>query len=175
MPAYNPKIPDGPIPGENYTSNTLNYPWHRPPEITDMEKGIEASIKQLSTRNGAFGLLNSLQSGVTIVQAADMFITSGIGKGKWSPDLGILLAGPVARMMEIMAKDAGITYALGLDDDPIPTISVLKKQAEITKPQAEQAGNALVANKDSISSPTDMAPRSGGFMPPPSGPMSAEE
>ena len=159
MPPFDPKIPDGPIPGENFTSDTRNLPWHRPPEVTDIDKGIEASVKQLSTRQGAFGLLNSLQAGVTIVQAADMFITSGIGAGKWSPDLGILLAGPVARMMEIMAKDAGITYAMGLEDDPIPTISVLKKQHDITMPQAQAAGEALTAQQDTIETP-----KSGGFM-----------
>jgi hypothetical protein len=161
MPA-NPKVPNGPIPGENYTSNTRNYPWHRPPEITDVEKGIEAAIKQLSTRTGAFGLLTSLQTGVTIVQAADMLVTSGIGKGKWSPDLAILLAGPVARMMEIMAKDAGITFALGLDDDPIPTAGYLKRKVEITSGVANQAAEALQANADAIKPPVEE--NSMGFM-----------
>lgn len=167
---YDPKIPNGPIPGEQYTSDTRNYPWHRPPEITDLEKGIEASIKQLSTRTGAFGLLTSLQSGVTIVQATDMFITSGIGKGKWAPDLGLLLAGPVARMMEIMAKDAGITYALGLDDDPLPTATYYKKQAKITAEQATGAGDALKANAGAITPPQEEAPpEQKGFMSKPNG------
>lgn len=155
-----PNIPNGPIPGEQYTSNTKNYPWHRPPEITDLDKGIEAAIKQLSTRTGAFGLLTSLQSGVTIVQAADMLVTSGIGKGKWSPDMAILLAGPVARMMEIMAKDAGIEFALGLDEEPLPTYTYYKKKVEITSGVANQAADALQANAGSIKPPTE----SKGFM-----------
>lgn len=153
-------IPNGPIPGEQYTSNTKNYPWHRPPEVTEIDKGIEAAIKQLSTRQGAFGLLTSLQAGVTVVQAADMLVTSGIGKGKWSPDMAILLAGPVARMMEIMAKDAGIEFALGLDDDPLPTYNYYKKKVEITSGVANQAVDALKANAGSIKQPTE----SKGFM-----------
>ena len=32
---------DGPIPGENFTSETKNYPWHRPPEITDYDEALE--------------------------------------------------------------------------------------------------------------------------------------
>lgn len=158
--AINPNIPNGPIPGEQYTSDTRNYPWHRPPDITEIDKGIEAAIKQLSTREGAYGLLTSLQAGVTIVQAADMLVTSGIGKGKWSPDMAILLAGPVARMMEIMAKDAGIQFALGLDDDPIPTMSVFKKKAEVTSGMATNAADALKANAGSIKPPTETK----GFM-----------
>jgi hypothetical protein len=159
-------MPEAPIPGENYTSDTRNYPWHRPPEITDMDKAIEASIKQLSTTTGAYGLLNSLQAGVTIVQAADMFVTSGIGQGKWTPDFAILLAGPVARMMEIMAKDAGIKYSLGLDDLPEKTFNYFKSQAEIkkgvTKDMASSAGQALINSKDSIKQPP--MPEAKGFM-----------
>jgi hypothetical protein len=160
-------MPDGPIPGENYTSDTRNYPWHRPPEITDMDKAIEASIKQLSTTKGAYGLLNSLQAGVTIVQAADMFVTSGIGMGKWTPDFAILLAGPVARMMEIMAKTAGIKYSLGLDGLPEKTLHYYKRQGEIakgvTQDMATQAGTALQESKDTIKQPP--MPEAKGFMP----------
>lgn len=161
-PASNLKF-DGPIPGENYTSNTKNYPWHRPPEITDMDKAIEESIKKMTSRKGAYSLLNMLQAGVTIVQAADMFVTSGVMQGKWTVDFAILLAGPVARMMEIMAKDAGITFALGLDEDPIPTISFYKKQNEITTQMTDSAAEALMSQKDTVTPPAE-APASGGFM-----------
>lgn len=161
-------MPDGPIPGENYTSDTKNYPWHRAPEITDMDKAIEASIKQLTTKEGAYGLLNSLQAGVTVVQAADMFITSGIGMGKWTPDFGVILAGPVAKMMEIMAKDAGIKYAMGLDEDAEPTIEYFKKQAdlkkkkEITSDIVKSASSALENSEDQINNPP--TPEAKGFM-----------
>lgn len=147
------KIPTAPIPGENYTSDTRNYPWHRPPEITDMDKAIEEVVKQLTTTKGAYGLLNSLQAGVTIVQAADMLVTSGIGKGKWTPDFAILLAGPVARMMEIMAKDAEIKYDLGLDDIPTKTMTYYKEQARITNETTAKAIYALEAGKDTIKNP----------------------
>lgn len=158
----NPIVPDGPIPGENYTSDTRNYPWHRPPEITDMDKAIEASIKQLSTREGAFGLLNSLQAGITVVQATDMFVTSGIGSGKWTPDFAILLAGPVAKMIEIMAKDAGITFAMGLDDDPLPTAAYIKNKTSITNKQATKAGTALKEAGPQIKEPATSS--TNGFM-----------
>ena len=34
---FNPAQPSGPIPGENFTSDERNYPWHRPPEYTDTD------------------------------------------------------------------------------------------------------------------------------------------
>jgi hypothetical protein len=30
MIPLNPQMPSGPIPGENFTTNEKNYPWHRP-------------------------------------------------------------------------------------------------------------------------------------------------
>jgi len=162
-PVSKPKL-DGPIPGENYTSNTKNYAWHRPPEITDMDKAIEASIKQLTSRKGAYSILNMLQAGVTIVQATDMFVTSGVMAGKWTVDFAILLAGPVARMMEIMAKDAEITFALGLDEEPLPTISFYKKQNELTKATTDKAAEAVMAQKSTIKPPMEAPAETGGFM-----------
>lgn len=163
MPQDNSNIPTGPIPGENFTSDTRNQPWHRPPEITDMDKAIEEVIKQLTTTKGAYGLLNNLQAGVSVVQAADMLVTSGIGKGKWTPDFAIILAGPVARMMEIMAKDAGIKYDMGIDDLPTKTLSYYKAKKELTEGVANEAATALEDSKDVIKNPP--TPEAKGFMP----------
>lgn len=115
--------PSGPIPGENYTSDTRNYPWHRPPETTDLDSGIMAAMKQLTTKEATYGLLNSLQLGITVVQAATMFVISGIGAGKWTVDHGILLAGPIAKIIQIMADSAQIKYKMGLEDEAPNTIA----------------------------------------------------
>ena len=37
----NDKNFDAPIPGENYTAETKNYPWHRPPDIVDYDEAID--------------------------------------------------------------------------------------------------------------------------------------
>jgi len=124
-----PFTPDGPIPGENYTSDTRNYPWHRPPEITDLDKGIEASIKQLTQHESAVALLTMLQSGVTVVQATDIFLTSGMAKGKWTVDFALLLAGPISHMIKLMAEGYGIKYDMGLEDKKRSTISFIKAKA----------------------------------------------
>jgi len=104
----------GPIPGENFTSDTKNYPWHRPPEITDLDKAIEASAKRLMSDDGAIGILTMLQTGMDIATVTDMFVTSGIGAGKWTPDFAVLLAGPVSHIIYLMAKGEGIDAELGI-------------------------------------------------------------
>lgn len=111
---------DAPIPGENFTSDTKNYPWHRPPEHTDLDKAIEAIADRLLDEDSAIGILTMLESGVTIVQLTDMFLTSGIGAGKWTMDFALLLAGPTSHILYLMAKSYGIDCDLGIEDTVKP-------------------------------------------------------
>lgn len=106
---------DGPIPGENFTSDTKNYPWHRPPEITDYDEAVAYSMKTLTDPEVGFKFMSILEAGYSIATATDIFVTQGIGIGKWTPDYAVLIAGPVARTLEIMAKSYGIEAEMGAD------------------------------------------------------------
>ena len=138
--------PDGPIPGENYTSDTKNYAWHRPPEFDDIDKAIDYIGKKLTKGDNAVGLLTMIEAGIPIVDLAQMFLMSGIGAGKWTLDYALLLAGPVAHIMVIMAKGYGIKYNLGLDDnkaDRPPSIAFLDTMKTINRAKAVAAGRAV--------------------------------
>ena len=104
----------GPIPGENFTSDTKNYPWHRPPEFTDLDKAIDMASKKLLSKDSE-GILTMLETGVDIATVTDMFITSGISSGKWTPDFGLLLAGPISHIIYLMAKGYVIKCDLGIE------------------------------------------------------------
>lgn len=147
--------PNGPIPGENYTSDTRNYPWHRPPETTDIDGGIMAAMQQLTQKEATYNLLNTLQLGVSVVEATTMFVISGVGAGKWTVDHAILLAGPIAKIMQIMADSAGIKYQMGLEDTPSPTIAYYE---DVKKVDQESVSFAQEAATDEINKM-----QSGGF------------
>ena len=161
--ANDPKIPNGPIPGENYTSDTKNYPWHRPPDITNLDKGVEAILKQLSSRDGTFSVLTTLQLGITVTQLATLIVTSGVGAGKWTPDYAVLLAGPCARLIQIMADNAKIQYNMGLDDPAPPTINFFKDLHAVDSADVKTAGEAVVKAEPSVLKEAEKV-KSGGFM-----------
>lgn len=166
MPIQNKKfVPTGPIPGENYTSDTKNYPWHRPPEINDLDTAVEAIMKQLATRETSYSLLTVLQAGVPVVTAADIFLTNGIGAGKWTPDIALLLAGPTAHIMKIMADDYGIQYDMGIDEDAPPTIEFLKAKSEIDPKRAVNIAENVAGQVDSFKAKAEqqMGKQMGGF------------
>jgi len=128
------KLPNGPIPGENFTSDTRNYPWHRPAEFTDPDAAIEMAFKHLTKESKAFGLMTMISQGMTIAEATDVFLTSGIMAGKWTVDMAIVLAGPIARIIELMAKSYGVKYSMGIDDEDFaPTDAYFEGYKEISK------------------------------------------
>lgn len=135
---------DGPIPGANYTSDTKNYPWHRPPEHTDLDEAIEASFKKLTDEDASTGLLTMIEMGMDIASITDMFVTSGIGAGKWTPDFAILLAGPVSHIIYTMAKAYGLECDLGIYDKKKPiTKSFFDVKKKINEAKAVRAADSV--------------------------------
>lgn len=154
---------DGPIPGENYTSDTRNYPWHRPPEYDNLDKAIEAAAKKLTSKEGSVGVLTMIENGMPISALTQAFIMSGIGTGKWTLDYGLLMAGPVAHIMCLMAKAYDIPYELGVDNKPrVPTKAFFDGLKEIDKKKAEAAGKEALGNMGEVN--TNPETPKGGFM-----------
>lgn len=173
---------DGPIPGENFTSDTKNYAWHRPPDFTDLDEAIDWSIKKLGEKKAAYGLMTMLDMGMPIVAAARAFVLSGIGEGRWTPDFAILLAGPVARIMMTMGDAAGIKYDMGLTDSKPPTKVFLQKMMELKQSNVDKGIEAVdpeaIKEEAGSQEPIEEAPTapvSRGFASRPSAPTSPTE
>ncbi len=108
---------DGPIPGENLTSDTKNYPWHRPPDLIDYDEIVEYMIGQIMEPRTMNGIMSFIGAGATISSLTSYMMLTNIGKGKFQIDMALLAAGPIARLLQILAEDAGFDYDLGVDDD----------------------------------------------------------
>ena len=118
MSIAKPSLADAPIPGANYTSDTRNYPWHRPPDITSLDEALEYVLRDLTETDTGNKYISMIEAGLPVVSAVDFVVTTGISRGKWTPDFAILLAGPVARTLEIMAKSYEIDYDMGIEETP---------------------------------------------------------
>lgn len=135
-------VATGPIPGENFTSDPRNYPWHRPPDFTDLDEALKAASKKIFGKETSRGLLTMMEMGVPITVLTSAFVLSGIGGGKWTPDYALLLAGPVSHMMVLLAKSEEIDYKLGIEETVTPPGAAYFKEI--------QKENAKVRTIDSI-------------------------
>jgi len=129
MSLTNPSRPDGPIPGANFTSDTRNWPWHRPPDITELDEALEYVMDRLTETDAGMRYMSLIEAGTPIVTITDIVVTLGIGRGKFTPDFAILIAGPVTRMLEIMAKSYSISYELGIEEEDDFTTAVVYEEA----------------------------------------------
>lgn len=100
---------NGPIPGESLTADTREYPWHRPPEITDFNEGVTRLIDDMDDEREMQLIYSLLDLEVPVAIITSNILMRKIGRGIIPIDLGILMAGPVARYVEILAKDNGLT------------------------------------------------------------------
>lgn len=138
---------DAPIPGENFTSDTKNYPWHRPPEIVDYDEAIDNTLKMLSGEQQIKSVMALLGAEVSLPTIVDMVLTGQIANGKIPIDLGILIAGPVARFIEIMAKMYDIEYTMGKDDEPTPPTAAYLRKVINQNMEEEDEGEAEVVSE----------------------------
>ena len=109
---------DGPIPGENYTSDVRNYPWHRPPEFTDYVEIVDRAIHKLDDPKRTAFIIALLETGETIIDIVTGMTRIAVANGKMTIDMGILAAGPIARMIEVIAEKAEIDYERGWEQEP---------------------------------------------------------
>lgn len=111
------KLLNGPIPGENYTTDTKNFPWHRPPQFTNLDEAIEHCIEHIFDDEKSDSFITMLQIGFSIMDVTQMLLISGVGKGLWSVDFAILMAGPVSNVFVLMARGYEIDFDLGIDPE----------------------------------------------------------
>ena len=109
---------EGPIPGQSLTGRPKNYPWERPPEITDPEVATQMHLIRLSDPDRMGTLLDALEFGVsdlyTIVKG---IMRSAVANGIHTVDVGMIAAPVVHEFVKQTADAAGIEYDDGLNTE----------------------------------------------------------
>ena len=121
---------DAPVPGANLLADTRNYPWHRPPDITDYDEAVSYMISRISQEEQAELVYSLLQIDTTVTTVVSGLLMQSIAKGKMPIDLAILISGPVARYIEVIAQTNGYKYDMGTDtSDRVKITPTLLKMA----------------------------------------------
>ena len=111
-------VSSGPIPGANFTSDTKSYPWHQPPEFTNINKALDMLGDKITEFKVANGIMVFVELGAPLYKVTQMILMQGVAEGKWTPDFALLLAGPLTRMIELICIGFDVEYDVGIDDDP---------------------------------------------------------
>lgn len=99
---------DGPIPGQSLTRAPGSAPWEQPPVYSDPNKAIEFMLERLTDEKTALHLCAMLDAGLPVSTIVHSLLLQGFTEGYWSPDLAILIAGPIAAIITKIATIAGV-------------------------------------------------------------------
>lgn len=107
---------DAPIPGESLVASPEEQkPWERPPEYTDYDKAQEFLFESIMERTDE--VIDLIGNGIPLSFLATATVMSGIAKGKWNPDLMLLLIEPALYILIFVSEQAGIDYVLDFDEE----------------------------------------------------------
>ena len=109
------------IPGQSLTNSPDNkYKWEQPAEFTNVKEASMYVLETLTVPDTVSNLLNSVSSGVGIIDLASIVLYSGFLEGKWNPDTMTLLMEPTMYMIMALSEKAEIEYVIESGDDERP-------------------------------------------------------
>ena len=99
---------DAPVPGQGLTDKPGNYPWEHPPQYTDTMEASEYIWDRMTQPLFVKQIIAMLDAGIPVEATARIVVFSGFTEGKWTPDVGFMLAETVVKMVATIGFTAGV-------------------------------------------------------------------
>ena len=107
-----------PIPGENLTASTRNYAWHKPPQFPEYDDAFEHFLDEyISDKDALTSGIVMAESGISLNSIVTTALLGMVSNGKISPDMSIMLAGPMYKMLKGTMDNLGAKYLTGFDTE----------------------------------------------------------
>jgi len=125
-----------PIPGQSLTENPDNpAPYEKPPQFTSVHEASEFIFGNLIEEESYVQIMQLLADGMPIMDVVRTLLFTGFTEGKWSPDLMLMLAEPVAYMLLALSEQAGIDAIIyrGEDEDEVEDMAMFGTELDKNK------------------------------------------
>ena len=108
---------NAPIAGQSLTDEPKNYPWERPPEITDPRQAIKFHLEGLNNPASIDNVIELMQIGIPVEVLAKTALTTAQMEGIHSVDVSLIIKDVIKEELTTMAEEAGIDYTVGNEPD----------------------------------------------------------
>ena len=168
---------EGPIPGENFLTDTKNYPWHRPPDLVDYDETVSYMLSKIDEPEQIELVFAMLGIDAKVTTVVSTLLLQAISKGKFTIDMAMLIAGPLARYIEIQAKNAGVKYDMGLEnkDRIVLTPTLLKASLGILEQPEEESPEIMAMREEAGPMEPEQEQIMGLMSPPPEGAVAEDD
>ena len=132
-----------PIPGQSLMSDPDKpMPFEKSPLYTDRTDVLENFFEMLTEPKVYEGLLDTLETGITVMDVVQTLLYQGFRQGDFNPDMMLLVAEPLAYMIAALAERADVDFIISEDDEDdeddeedLPVLS--EKLSNIKNPQMD--------------------------------------
>jgi|TARA_A100001515_G_scaffold7309_2_gene6185 hypothetical protein len=104
-------------PGHSLTLDNERWPWGKPPRDVDPEMVLEQAINSLEAPKTKQEMFKLAMVGVSIESMVEGYIFQGFQDGRFSPDVGTLIKGPLALHIASMCEENDIPYRFFENED----------------------------------------------------------
>tara|TARA_R110001606_G_scaffold82718_2_gene189404 strand:- start:4246 stop:4782 length:537 start_codon:yes stop_codon:yes gene_type:complete len=155
---------NAPIPGQSLTKTPNNYPWERPPEISNVDEAVIRHIENISEPKAIDNLLYVLEAGLPVNILTESLLTIAVSKGIHSIDISLLVGPVLFKEIKSIADQAGITYKDFFDDSEVKEkdkkdkVNSLLRKAMADTPKDEQDSGYKILEEisEEVSAPTEI-------------------
>lgn len=137
---------NAPIPGQSLTDEPKNYPWERPPEITDPRQAVKFHIEGLNEPDALDNIVELMQMGIPVRALAKTALTTAQMEGIHSVDVSLIIRDAVYEELITIAEEAGVDYLTGDEPSEIDakekeeqeTLVMLRKKLSAIEPDSPE-------------------------------------
>jgi len=99
---------EGPIPLQSLSSEPKNFPWERPPEMSDLKEVIDFYLEGLTKETVIDNLMDLLDMGTPVDAIVGAFTTANVMNGMHNVDVKLLVSPVIHEYIKSMGQRAGI-------------------------------------------------------------------
>jgi len=106
-------------PGHSLTEDNSKWAWGKPPRYVDPDVVMDKAIESLKQPRIKEEMMKLLIVGASVEVLVEGYIMQGFQEGRFNPDVGLLIKGPLSLYIANMAEEAGIPYRLFENSDAL--------------------------------------------------------
>ena len=128
------------IPGQSLTNDPANpAPYEKAPEITNVHEGTEYLFDFITEETVYASLMTGIDKGVPVMAIVQVLLFNEFQKGKWNPDLMLMLAEPCAYILIALAERLDLDIIIDNDEEEGDVFGV-----DMEEKKLEQLRNSII-------------------------------
>ena len=131
------------IPGQSLTNDPANpAPYEKAPEITNVHEGTEYLFDFITEETVYASLMTGISKGVPVMAIVQVILFNEFQKGKWNPDLMLMLAEPCAYILIALAERLDLDIIIDNEEEEgdVFGVDMEKNQMETLREAASKNG-----------------------------------